>query len=413
MSVVVVGGGPAGLACAIELRRRGVADVLVLDRETEAGGIPRHSAHQGFGLRDLHRVMAGPRYARRYVRLAREAGALVAEEAMVTGWRAAGELEVTSPNGREELRADAVVLATGCRERPRPARLVPGSRPEGVMTTGMLQQLVALEGQRVGRRAVVVGAEHVSFSAVMTLAHGGAEVVGMATELPRHQSLALFRAGAALRYRTPLWTRTAVSAIYGSPRVEGVELRDLDSGRTSRVACDTVVFTANWIPDNELAVTAGLELDPGTRGPRVDTGLRTSRPGVFAAGNLLHGAEPADIAALSGRHAASFVRGWLAKAVTWPEWRVPIICRAPLEWISPGAVSSAMEPPPRGRFLVRSGAFVGRAEVEIRQGPQVLWSGRVAGLTPGRSRELPCTWLARVRDGGPIEVALAVAAIDS
>ena len=196
MTVVVVGGGPAGLACAVELRRRDVEDVIVLDREAEAGGIPRHSAHQGFGLRDLHRLLSGPRYARRYVELARESGARVEVEAMVTGW-SNGTLEVTSPSGREALRADAVVLATGCRERPRAARLVPGSRPDGVFTTGQLQQVVQLGVAGVGRRAIVVGAEHVSFSAVMTLAHAGADVVGMATDLPRHQSLAAIRLGAA------------------------------------------------------------------------------------------------------------------------------------------------------------------------------------------------------------------------
>ena len=406
--VVVVGGGPAGLACAIELRRRGVADVLVLDRETEAGGTPRHSAHQGFGLRDLHRVMSGPSYARRYVRIAREAGAQVAEEAMVTGWSSDGELEVTSPRGRGALRGAAVVLATGCRERPRPARLVPGSRPEGVMTTGMLQQLVELRGERAVRRAVVVGAEHVSFSAVMTLAHWGAEVVGMATEFPRHQSLGVIRVGAALRYRTPLWTRTAVSAIYGSPGVEGVELRDLDSGRVRRVACDTVVFTADWIPDHELAVMAGLELDQGTLGPRVDTGLRTTRLGVFAAGNLLHGAEPADVAALSGRHAAVSVSRWLADEESWPKRRVPITCRPPLQWMSPNAVSAGSQSPPRDRFALRSAAFLARCDVEIRQDGRLLWRGRVASLIPGRSRALPCTWTTRVDpQGGPIVVALA------
>ena len=405
---IVVGGGPAGLACASELRRLGVADVLVLEREVQAGGIPRHSGHQGFGVRDLHRVMSGPRYAHRYVELARRAGARVLEEAMVTGWSADGGLEVTSPEGRDTLRAPAVVLATGCRERPRSARLVPGSRPEGVMTTGMLQQLVELQGKRVGRRAVVVGAEHVSFSAVMTLAHAGAEVVIMVTELPRHQSLAVFRAGAALRYRAPLWTRTALTGIHGRPRVEEVELLDLDSGQTRRVACDTVVFTADWIPDHELAVMAGLELDPGTRGPRVDTGLRTTRPGVFAAGNLLQGAEPADVAALSGRHAAATAAHWLAGQSAWPAPWVPIVCQAPLYWISPNAISTAGEPPPRRRFALRSTEFSFSPSIEVRQDGRVLWSGRLPRLVPGRSASLPSRWIASAdAHGGPVGVGLS------
>jgi thioredoxin reductase len=407
VTVVVIGGGPAGLACAIELRRRGVGEVLVLERERVAGGIPRHSAHQGFGLRDLHRVMSGPRYARRYVDHARTAGAHVSEESMVTGWSADGALEVTSPQGREVLQPEAVVLATGCRERPRAARLVPGSRPEGVFTTGQLQQLVELGVEGIGGRALVVGAEHVSFSAVLTLAHAGARLIGMTTELPRHQSLALFRLGARLRYRLRLWTRTTVTGIFGWPRVEEVELTDLDGGSTCRVACDTVVFTADWIPDHELAVTAGLELDPGTRGPRVDTSLRTTRPGIFAAGNLLHGAEPADVAALSGRHVAASVGRWLAGNEEWPGARVPITCRPPLQWISPNAAAASSRPPPRDRFAVRSGAFLGPTEISVRQGDRRLWSGRVRRLTPGRSQTLSSSWITRVeRDGGPVLVAV-------
>jgi thioredoxin reductase len=348
--------------------------------------------------------MSGPDYARRYVESARQAGARVCEEAMVTGWSDSGELEVTSPEGRDALRAAAVVLATGCRERPRSARLVPGSRPEGVLTTGTLQQLV-LRGERVGERALIVGAEHVSFSAVVTLAHAGTRVVGMVTELPRHQTIAAFRAGAALRYRAPLWTRTAVSGIYGQGRVEEVELRELSTGQTRRIACDTVVFTADWIPDHELAALAGLELDPGTRGPRVDTGLRTAQPGVFAAGNLLQGAEPADIAALSGRHAGQSVATWLASETAWPGAGVPITCRPPLHWISPNAIGPVRDAPPRGRFALRSREFLRRPQIEVRQGGRALWSGRLARLVPGRSASLSAGWINSVdATGGPIEV---------
>jgi thioredoxin reductase len=391
--VIVVGGGPAGLACALELRRRGL-EVTVLERERKAGGIPRHCEHQGFGLRDLRRPYSGPAYARRYRALARKAGAQVLEESMVTGWTEDGALEVTSPAGRETLRAEAVVLATGCRERPRAARLVPGSRPEGVLTTGLLQQLVQ-RGLPVGTRALVVGAEHVSFSAVLTLRHAGVKVVGMTTGLERHQSLPL----AQIAARVPLWTRTAVAAIHGSPRVEEVELTDLDEDAARRVACDTVVFTGDWVPDHELAATLGLELDPGTRGPRVDTGLRTARPGVFAAGNLLHGAEPADVAALSGRHAAAAVVSWLDDR-RWPERLVPLVCREPLSWVAPNAVSDRSDVPSRGRFLLRSSEFLTHPRLEIRQGERVLWSGRVRRIIPGRSASLPAGWLTEVDPGG-------------
>jgi thioredoxin reductase len=402
MSVVVVGGGPAGLACAIELRRRGVSDVVVLDREQQAGGIPRHCAHQGFGVRDLHLALSGPRYARRYVEAAQRAGADVRAETVVTGWRSDGSLELTTPDGRERLTSEAVVLATGSRERPRAARLVPGSRPEGVLTTGLLQQLV----QRrlpIGTRAVIVGAEHVSFSALLTLAHAGVDVAGMLTDLPRHQSLPFAGTAAALRYRAPLWTRTVLAAIHGRARVEEVELRELDTGRTRSVKCDTVVFTGDWIPDHELAVLGSLELDAGTCGPRADTALRTTRPGVFAAGNVLQGAEPADVAALSGRHAASSVARWLADGAWVPH--VPVRCLAPLSWISPNAIADSSAPP-RGRFLLRAPAFLERPSIDIRQGGRSLWSGRLRGLVPGRSARLPADWITQVDPkSGPIEIS--------
>jgi thioredoxin reductase len=410
VTVVVIGAGPAGLAAALELRERGVPDVLVLEREAEAGGIPRHAQHQGFGLRDLRRPLSGPRYARRYAELATAAGAELRAETMVTAWSPGGPLELTGPGGRETLDPVAVVLATGCRERPRSARLVPGSRPEGVITTGTLQQLVYLKGLKPGARALVVGAEHVSFSALLTLVHGGARAVGMVTELPRHQSLALFRAGAALRFRTPLWTRTALSAIHGQARVEEVELTDLDSGALRRVACDTVVFTADWIPDHELAVMAGLAMDTGTRGPVVDASLRTSRPGVFAAGNLLHGAETADVAALGGRHAGAAAARFVSNGGGWPDTRIPIECEPPLRWIAPNAVVPGAGAPPRGRFALRSSEFLSRPRIEIAQGARTLWAGRVARLVPGRSASLPYGWTEAVDpDAEAVRVRVATA----
>jgi thioredoxin reductase len=401
VNVLVVGGGPAGLACALELRRRGVSDVVVLDREQQAGGIPRHCAHQGFGLRDLRRPFSGPAYARRYVELARETGVVVRTEAMVTGWSGAA-VEVTSPEGRETLTARAIVLATGCRERPRAARLIPGSRPQGVFTTGLVQQL-AQRRLPIGTRALVVGAEHVSFSALLTLAHAGVAVAGMVTELRRQQSLPLAGVAARLRYRTSVWTRTTVAAIHGRERVEEVELRNLDSGGVRGVACDTVVFTDDWIPDHELAVLAGLELDPGTRGPRVDTALRTARAGVFATGNLVQGAEPADIAALQGRHAAAGVADWLAEG-DWPEQR-PVSCLAPLSWVSPNAIGGGSEPP-RRRFLLRASEFLERPRVEVRQDGRLLWQGRLRRVGPGRSASLTPEWIRLVDPkSGAIEVS--------
>jgi thioredoxin reductase len=410
--VVVVGAGPAGLAAAIELRRGGVDRVLVLEREASAGGIPRHADHPRFGARDLRTLVSGPAYARRYADLAASAGAEIRTEATVTGWTAEGAVEVTSPSGRDTIEAAAVILATGCRERPRSARLVAGSRPAGVMTTSELQQLVHLQHRRVGTRAVVVGAEHVSFSAVATLAEGGAETVAVVTEQPRHQSLAAFRTGAELRYRAPLRTRTRLAAIHGRERVEAVDIEHVDGGATERLACDTVVFTADWIPEHELAVLGGIELDPGTRGPRVDTALRTSRPGVFAAGNLDHGAEAADVAALSGRHAGAAAVAYLAGADPWPAARVPIVVDPPLYWIAPNAIAADAGPLPRGRFALRAHAHLIAPHVAVAQDGRRLWRGRLRAVRPGRSAALPAAWTAAIDpNGGPVAIRVLAARV--
>lgn len=405
---VVVGAGPAGLACAIELRRLGVTDVLVLEREARAGGIPRHCAHQGFGARDLHRLMTGPRYAERYTRSVLDAGCELVCEATVTGFSEDGALQLTSPGGRRSVNAGAVVLATGCRERPRSARLIPGSRPRGVMNTGTLQQLVHVHGQRLSGRALVVGAEHVSFSALLTLRRAGAEVAAMVTEPSRQQSLPLAALMTKARFGVPVRTRTALRSIHGRTTVERVELEHLDTHAVHSLACEIVVLSADWIPDHELAVLAGLELDPVTRGPRVDTSLRCTRPGVFAAGNLLAGAEPSDVAAISGRHAARAAAGWLGDASAWPASTAPIVTRPPLGWVTPNMLAPGPVAPPRGRFALRCSAFLARATVEVSQGGRLLWHERVRRLQPGRSVGLGAGWVATVDPaGGPVEIALA------
>ena len=389
--VVVVGAGPAGLAAAIALRRRGAEDVVVLDREDTAGGVPRHCDHTGFGLRDVHRVLRGPRYAARYVTLAERAGVEIRTRATATGWAGPAALAVTSPHGVETLAADAVVLATGCRERPRSARLVPGTRPAGVLTTGALQQLVHGQHVRIGRRAVVVGAEHVSFSAVMTLHDAGCATVAMVTEHPAHQTYAPFAWWAAGRHGVPLVTSTRLADIRGHERVEAVVL---DDGRS--LACDTIVFTGDWIPDHELARHGNLRMNGGTLGPEVDGGGHTSRPGVFAAGNLVHAAETADVAALGGRAAADAVRAFLATGA-WPTPRVAVECAAPLCWVWPQTLS--VDVPSPATMLLRTNQLVRRATLVVEHDGRVLWRGRPRAFVPNRSIRASGAWAANIREG--------------
>ena len=216
VDVLIVGAGPAGLAAATALADAG-EKVLVLDREAELGGIPRHASHVGYGIIDLRRVLTGPGYARHYVRAAERAGAALRSETTALSWAGERTLLCTSPRGRFEITARAIVLATGCRERPRAARLVPGSRPGGVFTTGSLQQYVHSRGLPVGTRAVIVGAEHVSFSAVMTLRRADVRVVAMVDEQPRHQTYAPISGPGLVWLGCPDTERAACESHSGTP----------------------------------------------------------------------------------------------------------------------------------------------------------------------------------------------------
>lgn len=408
-TVAIVGAGPSGLRAATELAPHLPGQVLVLDREAVAGGIPRHSDHTGYGLRDLHTCTTGPRYAARLRETAAAAGATIMTRATVTGWAGERTLEVTSPQGRLHVRADAVVLATGARERPRPARLIPGDRAAGVLTTGQLQNIVHLQHGRVGRRAVVVGSELVSWSAVMTLRHAGARTVLMTTEYPRPDSYALFHRPGRLLFGVTPATRTRVVRVLGRPAVTGVEIEDLDTGARRVVDCDTVVLTGDWIPDNELARAAGLEIDRASRAPLVDGALRTARPGVFAAGNVLHPVDTADVAALDGAAVAAHVLDHLAGRAPAAGPGVRLRAAAPLRWVSPGLLRPGPGArPPRGRLLAWADELHTRPTVVLTQDGREIAARRLWWpAAPGRVLRIPAGVLDAVDPaGGEVTVGL-------
>lgn len=413
--VLVVGGGPSGLAAATRIA--GSREVLVLEREARAGGIPRHCDHTGFGIRDLRRVLRGPAYAEAWRARAVEAGAEIMEHAMVTDWVGPRTVAVTSPVGRFEISADAIVLATGARERPRPARLIPGDRSAGVLTTGQLQQLVHLHGRHVGERAVVVGGELVSWSAVMTLREAGCRTVAMVTPYEKAEAYSLFRLAGRTALRVPIRTRSRVVEIRGRDRVGEVVLEHLETGRRDVVECDTVVMTGGWVPDHELARSGGLEIDPATKGPIVDNALRTTRPGVFAVGNLLHPVDTADIAALDGEHVATAVEEWLtpragarpdAGAPGWASAGMSVTVAPPLRWVVPQRVDPTDAAPARHRLLTWCDAFVPRPVVEVSQDGRSLGQHRIWWpAAPGRVFRLPDSVLSGARpDGGEVSIAL-------
>ncbi|GAB2852743.1 hypothetical protein GCM10027074_19530 [Streptomyces deserti] len=311
VDVLVVGAGPAGLAAAARLAAAGAGRVEVLERERRPGGVPRYCAHGGFGT--WPRPRTGPAYARLLADAATGAGAVVRTGVTVLDWVAPLALATVSSQGPETIEAGAVVLATGARERPRAARLVPGTRPAGVYTSGELQQAVHLYGQHIGTRSLIVGAEDVSYAALNTVRNAGAEAVAMVTDLPRPRMTSARALDARLRRRVPLLTDTTVTGLLGHGRLSGVRVRHR-GGRTGTLPCDTVVFTGDFVPDHELARRGALALDPATRCPAVDGARRTSRPGVFAVGGVLHPGQRAVAAARDGARVAPAVRQWLAGA---------------------------------------------------------------------------------------------------
>ena len=408
VAVAIVGGGPSGLTAAASLARHVNGEVLVIEREAETGGIPRHSDHPGYGMRDLKRFISGPAYARRLTGMAQDAGAVLETEAMVTGWTGERGLQITSPRGIRTVTADAVVLATGARERPRPARLIPGDRPDGVYTTGQLQNLVHLHHAPVGTRALIVGAELVSWSAVLTLRESGCATVGMVSRYPRAEAYAVFRAPGRFLMDGPVFTRSRIVGIQGKDRVRSAVVENIDSGSRVSVQCDTVVFSGDWIPDHELARTAGLAMDPATRGPVVDAGLRTSSPGVFAVGNLLHPVDTADGAALDGRHVTTAVNDWLEHRGEPPK-AVRIRAETPLRWVAPQLVSPEGGVAARGDVLFWVDEYRRLPKLQAVQDGRILATKRTPWpAAPGRVYRAPWSLVSGADPaGGDVTVSFA------
>lgn len=303
--VVIVGGGPAGLAAARRLAEHGIGDVVVLEREAEAGGIPRHCGHLGFGWQSHRRLWSGPRFAAELCRDA--AGIDVRTGATVLELGKGGVLRIRDAKGVSEIRARAVLIATGTRETPRAARLIGGTRPPGVMTTGALQQFVYLQHLKPFARPVIVGSEWVSFSALLTCRHLGIRPVAIIEEnarttAPRGSGLA-----ARLAFGVPVLTGTRLTAIEGAEQVEAVGIER--QGRPERIACDGVIFTGRFRPENALYAAGAI--DSRDHAPLIDGQFRCSDPAYFAAGNVLNPLKSSGACWRQGIAAADAIAGSL------------------------------------------------------------------------------------------------------
>lgn len=326
--VAIVGGGPAGLGAAIELARLGAGDVRVLEREDDAGGIPRHCGHPPFGARDYRRIYTGPRYAATLLAEAAKLGVRIHTRTTVVSVGPGPRLTLSTPDGARELEARRVLLATGVRETPRAARLASGARPLGVVTTGALQSMIYLSRLRPFTRPVIVGTELVSFSALLTCRHAGIRPVAM---IEAGQRPVAWRMSTALPRMLGIDVRldTRIARVLGRARVEGVEIVS-GAGAVSTVDCDGVVFSGMFVPESALARLGHLEIDPGTGGPRVDEFGRASDPHYFVAGNLLRPVETAGWCREEGRAAARCIRDSLDGALPDPARQVAVVPDHPL-----------------------------------------------------------------------------------
>jgi thioredoxin reductase len=306
--VVIVGGGPAGLAAARRLGALGIRDVVVLEREGQAGGVPRHCGHGGFGLGEFRRPMSGPAYARRLVREARRAEVRTATTVLEIF--PGGGLSVLGPDGPYTLAGRKVLLALGARETPRSTRLIGGDRPWGITTSGAVQQFVYLERRAPFRRPVIVGTEWVSFSLLLTCRDGGMRPVAMLESSSRTAASPAAGLLARVVFGVPVLTEARLERIEGRERVERVVLER--AGRVERIACDGVIFSGSFRPETALLKSGHLQLDVRTGYPAVDRFGRCSDRAYHAAGNVVHAAASAGRCFADGGKAAETIAADLA-----------------------------------------------------------------------------------------------------
>ncbi|CEQ22376.1 NAD(FAD)-dependent dehydrogenase [[Clostridium] sordellii] len=293
-NVVVVGGGPAGLGAAVEAKRNGVKDVLIIERDRELGGILNQCIHNGFGLHEFKEELTGPEYAHKFIEMVKEEKIDYMLDTMVLNISEDKTIEALGEEGIINIQADAIVLAMGCRERTRGAIDIPGYRPAGVYNAGAAQRLSNMEGYMVGKEIVIYGSGDIGLIMARRMTLEGAKVKAVVEINPHSSGLTRNIVQCLDDFNIPLMLSTGITHIDGKERVKGVTLCKLDEkrnpikGTEEYISCDTVLLSVGLIPENELSVEAGVNLDTKTSGPIVNNSMATNVDGVFACGNVVH-----------------------------------------------------------------------------------------------------------------------------
>lgn len=421
--VVVIGGGPAGMAAALAAHKAG-ARVAIVEREQHLGGILRQCIHPGFGLSHFKQELTGPEYAQRFIDQVHATDIALFLNSMVlgidsgepTGATAVHTVTLMSPAGMLQLTGRAVVLAMGCRERTRSEIKIPGSRPAGVFTAGLAQRYINIENLKPGSRAVILGSGDIGLIMARRCTLEGISVEGVYELMPYANGLHRNVKNCLDDFGIPLHLSTTVTRVIGHDRVEAVEVSQVDErlapipGTERIVPCDTLLLSVGLIPENELSVAAGVELDSHTRGAVVDQSLQTGVPGIFACGNVLHVHDLADNVTTeserAGAAAAAYALGGSADVETGVNCQLTVSPAGIAGYALPGRVTAVALT--KLNFRVRRP--VDAARVRILAGDEELLAGKVRAFKPSvmESFPLPARVIKQALNLGASEIVLSV-----